>query len=121
MCNQPDYDNGVERRNTHPLLLPKAKGEGGISKQDIDVLNRAIESADDQEHKTVVKSKSFSPPVDTVAKRRSLLDDNRYGPGNIPHWALSRTQFPNLSRALNTEPDMNTCKQVSSLYHGLMI
>ena len=51
---------------------------------------------------------------------RQLLDDNRYGPGNRPHWALSRTQFPNLIKALNTELDMDTHKQVLSLYHGLM-
>jgi hypothetical protein len=116
---QPDYDDDVERRNTHPLLLPKAEAEGIISKQDIDVLRRAIGPAEEQEHKTDVNSKSISP-VNTVAKRRSVLDDNRYGPGNRPHWALSRTRFPNLIRALNTEPDMDTRKRVSSLYHGLM-
>ena len=53
-------------------------------------------------------------------QRPHVLDDNRYGPGNRPHWALSRTRFPNLIRALNTEPDMDTRKRVSSLYHGLM-
>ena len=116
---QPDYDDDDERRNTHPLLLPKAETEGIISKQDIDVLRRAIGPAEEQEHKTDVNSKSISP-VNTVAKRRSVLDDNRYGPGNRPHWALSRTRFPNLIRALNTEPDMDTRKRVSSLYHGLM-
>ena len=114
------YDDDVECRNTHTLLLPKAEAEGILSKQDIDVLRRAIGPAEDQEHKTGVKSKSISPSVNTLAKRSSVLDDNRYGPGNRPHWALSRTQFPNLIRALNTEPDMNTRKWVSSLYHGLM-
>ena len=40
----PDYDDNVERRNTHPTLLPKAEAEGVISKQDLDVLKRAIGS-----------------------------------------------------------------------------
>ena len=76
----------------------------------MEVLKRAIGSTDNQEHKTVVKSKSILPPINRVAKRRSDLDDNKYGPGNRPHWALRRTRFPNLIRALNTEPDMSTRK-----------
>ena len=120
MGNLPEYDDDIKRRNTHPLLLPKAKAEGIISKQDIDVLRHAIGPVEDQEHKTGVKSKSISQPVNTVAKQRSVLDDNRYVPGNKPHWVLSRTQFPNPIRALNTEPYMNTRKRISSLYHGLM-
>ena len=120
MGNLPDYNNDIERRNTYPLLLAKAKAEGIISKQDSNVLRRAIGPAEDQEHKTGAKSKSISPHVNTVAKQRSVLDDNRHGPGNRSHWALSRTRFPNLIRALNTEPDMDTRKRVSSLYHGLM-
>ena len=67
-----------------------------------------IGSTDNQEHEKGVNNKSSLPPVNTVAKRRSVLDDNKYGPGNRPHWALSRTQVLNLIRALNTEPDMNT-------------
>ena len=84
------------------------------------MLRRTIGPAEDQEHKTGVKSKSIASSVNPVANQRSVLDDNRYGPGNKPHWALSRTLFSNLIRALNTEPNMNTRKQVSSLYHGLM-
>ena len=103
-----------------PFLLHKAEVEGVISKQDIEVLNRATGSTDDQEHEKGVKSKSVLLPVKTVAKQRNVLDDNKYGPGNRPHWALSRTRFPNLSRALNTEPYMDTRKRVSSLYYGLM-
>ena len=108
MGNLPDYDNNIERRNMHSLLLPKAEAEKVISKQGIDVLKHAIGSADNQEPRMVVKSKSISSPVNRLAKQRNVLDDNSYGPGNIPHWAPSRTQFPSLSRALNTEPDMNT-------------
>ena len=49
----------------------------------------------------------------------SLLNDNRYGPGNRPHWALNKTRFPNLIKALNEEPDMGIRKRVSSLYQAL--
>jgi hypothetical protein len=48
-----------------------------------------------------------------------VLDDTRYGPGNIPHWALNKTRFPNLIKALNQEPDMGTHKRVLSLYQAL--
>ena len=118
--NQSDYDDDVKRRNTHPLLLPKAEAECIISRQAIEVLRRAIGPTEDQEKKMDVMSKLISL-VNTVPKRRSVLDDNRYGPDNRPHWALSRIRFPNLVRALNTELDMDTGKRVSSLYHGLMI
>ena len=57
--------------------------------------------------------------VQEQASRIVLSDDNRYGPGNRSHWDLSRTRFPNLIRALNMEPIMNTRKRVSSLYCGL--
>ena len=120
MGDLPDYVDDTDRRNTQPLLLSKAEAEGMISNQDIDVLKCASRSADNQEHKTGVKSKSISLPVNTVAKQRSVLDDNIYGPGNRPHWALNRTRLPNLSWALKRKPDMNTCKRNSSLYHGLM-
>ena len=49
----------------------------------------------------------------------NLLDDNRYGPGNRSHWALNKTRFPNLIKALNQEPDMSTRKCVSSLYQAI--
>ena len=81
----PEYDDNVEHRNTHSLLLPKTEAEGVLSKQDINVLRRAIGPAEDQEHKTGVRSKSISPPVNTVPKLRSVLDDRRYGPGNRPY------------------------------------
>ena len=52
-----EYDDNVERKNTHPLLLPKAGAEVMIFKQDIEVLKRAISSTDNQEHTKSVKSK----------------------------------------------------------------
>ena len=80
-----DYDGRVERDDTYPLLLSKAEGERVISEQDIEVLKRAIGSTDEQKHKKGVKGKLILLPVKTVAKQRSTLDDNKYGPGNKPH------------------------------------
>ena len=87
----PDYDEDVEHRNMHPALLPKAESEGVISKHDMDVLKRAMGSDNIQENKRDVNSKSIFPAVNTVAKQRSVLDDNRYGPDNKPYWAPIRT------------------------------
>ena len=39
----PDYDDNTKRRNTRPLLLPKAKAGGVISKEDLEVFKRAGE------------------------------------------------------------------------------
>ena len=105
--------------NAHPVLLPKAEAERIISKQDMDVLKRAMGSDNIQENKRDVNSKSILPAVNTVAKQRSVLNDNKYGPGNRPHWALNKTRLPNLIKALNTEPSMGIHKRVSSLYHGI--
>ena len=87
----PDYDDDLEQRNTYPLLLPKAEAGEMIPKQDTDVLKRAMGSTDSQEHKKSVMSNLILPPVETVAKQRSVLDDNRYGPGNRIYWTPSRT------------------------------
>ena len=95
----------------HPSLLPNAETEGVISKQNIEVLKRAIESTNVHEHKMGVKSKSIPSFAKTVSKQRNVLDDNKYGPGNEPHWALNRTRFPNLIRALNMELNMNIRKK----------
>ena len=59
----PDYDDTVERRNTHSLLLPKAEAKDVTSKQYIKMLKRAMGSTDDQKHKKGVKSNSIFPPV----------------------------------------------------------
>ena len=51
--------------------------------------------------------------------RLRLLNDNKYGPGNRSHWAITKTRFPNLIKALSKEPNMGTRKRVSSLYQTL--
>ena len=83
------------------------------------MLKRAIGSDNMQEDKRDVNSKSIFPPVHTVAKQRSVFDDNKYGPGNKPPWALSKTRFPYLIKAVNLETDRDTRKRISSLYHTI--
>ena len=61
-----DYDDNVEHKNMHPLLLPKAEAEGVISKQNIEGLKGAIMSTENQEHKKCVKSKLYSTSVKVV-------------------------------------------------------
>ena len=44
----------------------------------------------------------------TQALYTDLLDDNKYGPGNIPHYAINKTRFPNLIKTLNKESNIGT-------------
>ena len=97
----------------HKNLMCLHKTPSGCSS----LMKRTIEPDNDKEDKRDINSKSMLPPINTVAKRRSVLDDNTHGPGNIPHGALSKIRFPNLSRALHLKTDTNTRKWVSSLYH----
>ena len=69
----PDYDDITKRRNTHPLLIHKAEAEGVISKQDLEVLKHAMGGDNIQEDERDVNSKSILPPVNTIAKQRSVL------------------------------------------------
>jgi hypothetical protein len=80
----PDYDDDTKRINAYPLLLPNAEAEGVISRQYLEVLKHAIGSDGVHDNKRDVNCKSISSPVNTVAKRRSVLNDNTYGPGNRP-------------------------------------
>ena len=68
-----DYNDNIKRRNTHPLLIPKAEAEGVISKEYIDVLKRTMGSTDDQEHTKGVKCKSILQTVKTVANTKECV------------------------------------------------
>ena len=69
----PDYDDDVERRHTSPALLPKSEAEGVSSKQNQDVLKRAMGSDDIQENKRDVNSKSILPAANTVANKKECV------------------------------------------------
>ena len=52
-----------------------------------------------------IKKRSISRHDEAVAKRRSVLNDTKHGPGNGPHWGSGRSRYPNLIRALTEESD----------------
>ena len=94
-CNI-EYDDNVERRNTHPSLLPRAKEQGVISKEDVEVLRKA----------TGIKqggtSQKSIPQKDRASVgRRSVLDSMKHGSGSRPLWAQpGAPRFPYLTKAL---------------------
>ena len=147
-----DYDDDVERRNTHPLLLPKIE-TARVSQADGDLLEKAAvvkkvtnpvataikaeaapkrgtlggpfektESARKQTFEEFLRlSKSgvalkkgsrqgpvikSIPPKKTIslAKRRSVLGDPKYGSGSVPHWKAGGSRYPALFKALTEEP-----------------
>merc|ERR1712194_97498 len=81
-----EYDDDVERRNTHPMLLPKTKKAS----------KRVIPRGSD--------GKSISPRTKATAKRRSVLGEEKYGPGSEPQWKAGGARYPNLYKALLEEP-----------------
>ena len=52
---------------------------------------------------SVIKS---IPPKKTssLAKRRSVLGDPKYGSGSVPHWKAGGSRYPALFKALTEEP-----------------
>jgi hypothetical protein len=100
-----DYDDDVERRNTHPKLLPKVEVDGVVSKADLEVLVAATGLDKERDQQRGIKKRSISQQDKLVTKRRSVLNDAKYGPGNGPHWGTNRSRYPNLIKALADEPD----------------
>ena len=101
-----EYDDEAEKVRTHPMLLPKPKKAGVVSSSDLQVLSKAL-GVDSQNHD---RQDGSTPPVTPVPLgRRSVLDDNKFGPGNRPYWEMKEgrvsTRYPGLLRALSTIKD----------------
>ena len=77
-----NYDDDQERRRTHPKLLPRVELEGVISKEDVEVIRRA--NGIPRGRKPV--SKSTPQRSKAPARRRSVLDGLKHGPGPRPVW-----------------------------------
>ena len=77
-----DYDDDQERRRTHPKLLPKVEAEAAASRSDMEVLRKAtgIPKEGHDVGSTPQRTKA-------TAKRRSVLDVMKHGPGSRPFWA----------------------------------
>ena len=91
-----EYDDDVERRNMHPMLLPKVGNERlTIPKKE---LLKEIAVLVPAKQKTTTKkvprkeisrgsdSKSISQRTGATAKQRSVLGECKYGPGPGPQW-----------------------------------
>ena len=110
-----DYDDDDERRRTHPLLIPKIESER-ISVTDGEILEKVAVVIP---VKTPVKcsrkgktgdvdKRSIPPNAKQVAKRRSVLEEDKYSPVQGAKWKCVNTRFPDLYKALLAEPDKAT-------------
>ena len=95
------------------MLLPKPKKAGVVSSSDLQVLSKAL-GVSGQNHD---RQEGSTPSVTPVPPgRRSVLDNNKFGPGNRPYWEMKegRAQFryPDLIRALKSESDPGWRKQI---------
>ena len=85
MSTPENYDDKAERVRTHPQLLPKPQEAGMISAADLQVLSKAL-GVEGQDHD---RRKGSAPPVTPAPPgRRSVLDNEKFGPGNRPHWEM---------------------------------
>ena len=109
-----EYDDDVERRRTHPLLLTKGKAEG-VSQRDSDMIEKIQVVAPTKKmpsYKSILEKgiiqgrggKSNSPRSKASEKRRSVLGEPKYGPGSEPQWKVGRTCYPAFYMALLEEP-----------------
>ena len=110
-----DYDDDEERRRTHPLLLPKIESVR-ISVADSEILEKVkivtpvrVTTKRPKKEKTgCVEKRSVPPNAKHVAKRRSVLEGDKYGPNGGALWKRVNTRFPALYKALIAEPDKDT-------------
>ena len=107
-----EYDDDVKRRRTHPLLMPKVESER-ISAADGEILEKAVIVAPTRfpaknPKKGILRgggNKSILPRVKPMAKRRSVLSEDKYAPGEGSKWKHVSARFPALYKALLAEPD----------------
>ena len=89
-----EYDDDVERRRTHPQLLPEVEAEV-VSQGDSDLLEKIQVVAPTKKmpsykyilEKGIIQGKggkSISPRSKASEKPRSVLGEPKYGPGSEP-------------------------------------
>ena len=87
-----EYDDDVERRRTHPLLLPEVEAEG-LPQENSDLLEKVqviapakkVPSFKSLLEKGIIRGKggkSISPRSKASEKRRSVLGEPKYGTGS---------------------------------------
>ena len=105
-----NYDDEAGRVRTHSLLLPKPGEAGVVPSADLQVLAKAlgVKGGDHEE----------STPTVTPAQpgRRSVLDNEKFEPGNRPYWEMKEDRapfwYPDLIKALKREPDPSRRRQI---------
>ena len=108
-----EYDDGVDRRRTHPLLLPLIETES-VSLSDGDILEKiavvvpikkVAKPGSNDRNRSIQgsKNKSISPRAKPLEKRRSVLGDPKYGPGSEHHWKEGSARYPGFYKALLDE------------------
>ena len=109
-----EYDDDIERKNTHPMLLPKMENER-LTILEPELLKEIAVLAPVKLKPTIKKvqkmgitrssdSKLISLRTSATAKQRSVLGEGKYGPGSEPQWKIGGTRYPNLYKALLEEP-----------------
>ena len=117
-----EYDDDVEKRNTHPVFLPKIENEW-LAIPEAELLKEInVLAPTKRRHKAKRISKhiitrgsdgkSISPRTGATAKRRSVLGEGKYRPGSGPQWKTGGTRYPNLYKALLEEIFKNTKDKV---------
>ena len=101
-----DYDDEAERVRTRPLLLPKPKEAGMVPSADLQVLAKTL-GVKGQDHG---RQEGSTPPMTPAPSgRRSVLYNDKFGPGNRPIWDMKEgrvsSRYPDLIKALRRESD----------------
>ena len=110
-----NYDDNDKRRRTHPLLIPKVESKR-ILVADGEVLKKAaiavpaMSPAKETKKGKLkgVSKKSIAPRAMQTAKKRSVLEVDKYDPDESPKWKRVNECFPALYKALLAEPDAAT-------------
>ena len=108
--------DGSAAPTTHPQLLTKPKEAGVVSLADLKVLSKAL-GVKGQEHD---RRKGSTPPVTpTPQGRSSVLDNEKFGPGNRLYWEMKEgrviSRCSDLLRALSKEHGPNRRRHCLSL------
>ena len=109
-----EHDNGVEQRNTHPMLLPKVEIERLTIPEKV-LLNEITVLVPVKRKNTSTKvptkgvprggkSQSISSRSGATTKQRSVLGESKYGPRFGPPWKAGGSHYPKLYKALLQEP-----------------
>ena len=101
-----DFDDDVERRNTHPLLLPPQEAKR-MSTTDGEVLENIGVFKSVVAEKLAKSGRADSIPrgEKPVVKLRSELDEDKYSQVAYPQWKVGGARFPNLYKALLVGPN----------------